>query len=492
MTEANTTSVEAVVKPDRPWDKPELAHVSGFRTATDDLAYKITRDEIRGTIPDGLRGIFLRNGPARNELAGKPFGHWFDGDGAVHTFRIENGEVDYRGSFVKTPKYVDETAAQAVKYRSFGHNAPGGFLKNLHMPANAANTSIVYHGGKLLTLFEGGLPWSMDLDTLETLGPENFDGALKGMDTFSAHGKLHPASGDYFNFGMGGGMKGPQVSLYQISPQGKMARRGAISVDRMAFCHDYAMTENYMVFMVMPVTFSSLLKVFLARDTIDGNMAYRPEEGMKVYVVSLESFELVRTFEVEPFMFAHCSNCWEQDGEIVVDVVEMNDADAEGGTAFSRNLFTQPRPATGKLHRHRFNMVTGQSSDEALPNVLGCEFPQWDMRKTGSKSRFVYTVGICQNETPGFYNALQRTDLETGDVTVYDCGAGRYTSEPIFVPSSPDSDESDGYVLCVIYDASTELSELMILDAATLADEIAVVPLKNHIPHGFHCGYTAL
>jgi all-trans-8'-apo-beta-carotenal 15,15'-oxygenase len=88
MTEANTTSVEAVVKPDRPWDKPELAHVSGFRTATDDLAYKITRDEIRGTIPDGLRGIFLRNGPARNELAGKPFGHWFDGDGAVHTFRI--------------------------------------------------------------------------------------------------------------------------------------------------------------------------------------------------------------------------------------------------------------------------------------------------------------------------------------------------------------------------------------------------------------------
>ncbi|GEM_PF-2186966 len=30
------------------------------------------------------------------------------------------------------------------------------------MPANCANTSIVYHGGKLLSLFEGGRPWRLD------------------------------------------------------------------------------------------------------------------------------------------------------------------------------------------------------------------------------------------------------------------------------------------------------------------------------------------
>jgi carotenoid cleavage dioxygenase-like enzyme len=52
--------------------------------------------------------------------------------------------------------------------------------------------------------------------------------------------------------------------------------------------------------------------------------------------------------------------------------------------------------------------------------------------------------------------------------------------------------EADGYVLAVIYDATTELSELMILDAESLSDEIAVVPLRNHVPHGFHCGFTPL
>lgn len=476
---------------ERPWTDPNLAHVSGFRTGADDLAYTISKAEIRGAIPEGLHGIFMRNGPARNELAGKPFGHWFDGDGCVHTFRIENGEVLYRCSFVKTPKYVDETAAQQVKYRSYGHNAPGGFFKNLHMPANAANTSIVYHGNRLLTLFEGGLPWELDLDTLETLGPCDFEGALKKRDTFSAHGKLHPRTGDYFNFGMGMGIR-PKISLYKISPQGKMVQRGGIAIDRMAFCHDNAMTENYLVFMVMPVNFTSPLNVLLARDTIDRNMAFQPEAGMKVYVVSLNDFSLVRTFEVEPFMFAHSSNCWERDGELFIDVIAMSDKDGEEGTLFSRNLFTQPRPATGQLTRYRLDMKTGASKKEILPAAIPGEFPQWDWRRTGSESRYTYTAGICENETPGFYNAIQRVDYQADCATVYDCGPGRYTSEPIFVPRAPDSDEADGYLLFIIYDASTELSELMILDANTMADEIAVVPLRNHVPHGFHCGYIAL
>ena len=78
------------------FDNPLLAHVSGFRTAEDNLSYEISAEEIRGKIPDDLNGIFLRAGPARNELAGKPFGHWFDGDGGVSTFRIEHGQVHFR------------------------------------------------------------------------------------------------------------------------------------------------------------------------------------------------------------------------------------------------------------------------------------------------------------------------------------------------------------------------------------------------------------
>jgi all-trans-8'-apo-beta-carotenal 15,15'-oxygenase len=161
-------------------------------------------------------------------------------------------------------------------------------------------------------------------------------------------------------------------------------------------------------------------------------------------------------------------------------------------TVYPSYTFTQPRPATGQLTRYRLDMNTGTLKKEILPSAIPGEFPQWDWRKTGSETPFTYTAGIWENETPGFYNALQRVDYQTGETRVYDCGPGRYTSEPIFVPRSPDADEADGYILCVMYDAATELSELMILDAASMAEEIAVVPLKNNIPHGFHCGYTAL
>ena len=56
-------------------------------------------------------------------------------------------------------------------YRGFGTNLPGGFFANaLRMRfKNAANTSVVWHGGKLLALWEGGLPHRLDPTTLDTL-----------------------------------------------------------------------------------------------------------------------------------------------------------------------------------------------------------------------------------------------------------------------------------------------------------------------------------
>lgn len=474
------------------WDNPLTAHCSGFRTMQDDLSYSIPAREIHGRIPDELRGIFFRAGPARNELAERPFGHWFDGDGGVSSFRIEDGQVHYRCSFVKTPKFLDESAAQQVVYRSFGHNAPGGFFRNLHLPANCANTSIVHHGGKLLALFEGGRPWRIDLDTLQTVGEEDFEGVLRPRDTYSAHGKVHPRTGDYINFGMAASLTGPGLDLFRVAPDGRMIRRGRVKVDRMAFCHDNAMTENYLVLMVMPVSFRNPLNVILARETIDQNMDYQPELGMKVYVVALEDFSLVRTFEVDPFTFAHCSNAWEDNGELFVDVLQLNQEQGDQAKAQYRDIFHQPFPATGKMQRYRFNMQTGAVTPEDLPNELPCEFPQWDWRLTGRPSRYIYTAGICQNDTPGFYNALQRIDLASGEVKVFDAGGGRFVSEGIFVPRTPDSPESDGYLLTAVYDASTELSELLILDAGTLSEPIATVPLKNHIPHGFHGGWTPL
>ena len=76
----------------------------------------------------------------------------------------------------------------------------------------------------------------------------------------------------------------------------------------------------------------------------------------------------------------NASNCWEKNGELFVDVLELDAQQGEQGNAQYRDIFHQPFPATGRMQRYRFNMMTGKVQAEDLPNNLPCEFPQWDWR----------------------------------------------------------------------------------------------------------------
>ena len=49
---------------------------------------------------------------------------------------------------------------------------------------NAANTSIVLWGGRLLALFEAAQPIAMDPNTLQTLGPDLLGGTVKPGASF--------------------------------------------------------------------------------------------------------------------------------------------------------------------------------------------------------------------------------------------------------------------------------------------------------------------
>jgi all-trans-8'-apo-beta-carotenal 15,15'-oxygenase len=126
---------------------------------------------VDGEVPTELSGTFFRNGPGRQRIGGRPYGHWLDGDGMLCAFTFLDGRVHFRNRYARTPKYVEETAAQAVLYRGFGTQIPGGWRRNiLKMLANPANTDTIYHGGHLLALNEGGKPWELRPDTLDAGG----------------------------------------------------------------------------------------------------------------------------------------------------------------------------------------------------------------------------------------------------------------------------------------------------------------------------------
>jgi len=73
---------------------------------------------------------------------------------------------------------------------------------------------------------------------------------------------------------------------------------------------------------------------------------------------------------------------------------------------------------------------------------------------------------------------------------VGDYGRDRYTSEALFVPRERAKSEDDGYLLSFVYDAATQLTEVVILDAREPEQEIAAVKLSHHVPFGFHGHFT--
>ena len=179
--------------------------------------------EIEGILPAGLSGVYYITGPGIFMQCGLPV-HPFDGHGLIRRFQIDGkmGRVSYKSRFVRTEAFKHEAAAlnsklldkvsvsddKATKaggkaslslkkrwtssmpflkrgvgtnveiFRNFLEGRTGEFLL---VQRNPSNTCVIPVGrNKLLSTFEGGLPFLIDADTLETIGDLDFRGALHG------------------------------------------------------------------------------------------------------------------------------------------------------------------------------------------------------------------------------------------------------------------------------------------------------------------------
>ena len=89
----------------------------------------------------------------------------------------------------------------------------------------------------------------------------------------------------------------------------------------------------------------------------------------------------------------------------------------------------------------------------------------------------------------GFFNGIQKL-TEDGETSHLTLPPGFYGSEPLFAPAKNATREDDGYLMEVVYDAYQHKSELQILRADNISDQVARLPLQHHLPHQFHGFYT--
>lgn len=214
------------------------------------------RLEVTGTIPADVRGAFFRAVPD------PAFAPLFDddnvlsGDGMVSRILFNaDGAVDYAIRYVDTVRHQAEVAAGRAlfgRYRNPFTDAP----EVAGLDRTVANTTPVWHAGRLLMTKEDGRPYRIDPANLDTLGSHDFGGKLRSQ-TVTAHVRIDPQSGEMFLFGYeADGLASTKVAYGIVDRAGELVREQWFDAPYCSMMHDFAITEHYALFPVYPTTAS--------------------------------------------------------------------------------------------------------------------------------------------------------------------------------------------------------------------------------------------
>lgn len=469
-----------------------------FESQESEFSYWV--EDIVGKVPADLKGTFFRNGPGRLQIGEDKVGHWFDSDGMIARTTFIDGKVHFANKFVRTPKYVDETAAGKALYRGFGGAPKGNFFKRLSPPANPANTGLIMHGGKFLALNEGGKPYAVDPTTLDTEGEFTYRDQLGPPNLFSAHGKVNPKTGCYYNFGMSFdmGLKGlkPGFDFYKISPNGRLVDKATFPLDFMPLLHDFAMTENYAIFIQSSCAMAgNMVKLLLSGESMGDAMNFDPSRPNKIVIINLHTLRLVEEIDIEPIAALHFGNAYEKNGEIHFDMMETKESGYPTPTKpkppldiFAPDVNLQE--GAGIYTRFVINLRKGTAQSERINDALEGEFPQWDWTRTTEENRYAVSAAYTEGGSGSYFDAVQKIDRETGKVEVHNFGAYRFTGEPLMVAKAGAKSEDEFYVMSYVYNGNEHKTEVVILDSENFDDEVAVIKLNHHMPQGFHGMFT--
>ena len=384
-------------------------------------------DVIAGKIPTDIDGVYLRN--TENQLH-HPLGryHPFDGDGMIHAIDFRNGTASYRNRWVRTRCFQAEQEAggsiwggladgPAVSKRP-GFGAHGG-LKD------SSSTDIVVHAGKAIsTFYQCGEGYVLDPETLEQSGLAPW----VPLDGISAHPKVDEATGEllFFNYCV----HAPYMHYGVVNAAGELTNYVEIPLPGPRLPHDMAFSANWSILNDMPLFWDAeLLKRNIhavKQHPLPTRFALIPRHGTP---------DQIRWFDAAPTYVLHWLNAYEDGDEVILDGY------------FQENPVPKPLPNEDgyghlmayvdehsfrpKLHRWRFNLATGQTTEQRLDDRI-LEFGMFNQRYAGKPYRYAYST----TTKPGWFlfNGFVKHDLVSGESWSLNLAEGRYASEAPFVP----------------------------------------------------------
>ncbi len=428
---------------------------------------------VEGGIPQEIAGTWFRSiaDPQFPPMLGNDT--YLSGDGMVSAFRFQNGRVDFQVRYVKTERFLKEREARRAlfgRYRNPYTNDPS--VEGVD--GGVANTTPIFHGGKLLALKEDSHAVELNPLTLETVGRWTYNGKLKSQ-TMTAHPRLDPDTGDLYFFGYeAGGLATTDIAYCRADKSGNLVSEQWFKVPYCSMMHDFAVTKEHAIFPVFP-TICDL-------ETLkQGGSHWQWDSSKNTYVGIMPrdgDVKDMRWFEGPPVHSYHIMNAFNEGSMVHLDlcVADFNVfpfvQEASGGR---RDI----RESNGRLARWSFDL--GSDNNTWVETQLG---PNGEMPRVADKDLMKpYHIGYYANYFPecgpphtsgpteiGF-NTLSRIDLNTGELKSFSVPTA-CLQEPVHIKSAQPGHE--GYLMAVV---ENERSEVLIFNAAT-PDEGPLATIK--------------
>ncbi|VFQ75925.1 unnamed protein product [Cuscuta campestris] len=428
----------------------------------------------------------------------------------IHGLRIKDGKATYVSRFVKTSRLKQEQYFGGAKFMKIGDlKGMSGLLMvymqmlraklkvlDLSYGTGTANTALVYHHKKLLALSEGDKPYVVKVledGDLQTLGMMDYDERL--THSFTAHPKVDPITGEMFTFGYS--TTPPYITYRVVSRGGEMYEPVPITIPEPVMMHDFAITENYAIFMDLPLYFrpKEMVKnkefIFKFDNTKKARFGVLPRYA--------KNEMLIKWFELPNCFIFHNANAWEEGDEVVLITCRLENLDLD---MVNGPVKKDLENFANELYEMRFNMKSCQASQKKL-SASSVDFPRVNENYTGRKQRYVY--GTILNNIAKVKGVIKfdlhaepetmKTQLEVGGNVqgIFDLGPSKFGSEAVFVPRQPGTtcEEDDGYLIFFVHDETTGKSAVNVIDAKTMSsDPVAVVELPKRVPYGFHAFFV--
>ncbi len=433
--------------------------------------------QVEGTLPDWLRGAFVRNGSARYGFGPIQFRHWFDGMAFLQRFEFGEGRLEYTGRFIRSESYKAAIEGRA-EYQSFATPAArslGSWLAGVTSSniTDNTNVNVVRYGDASVALTEIGAPRCFDPQTLETGSLLKFADDLGTGPTTA-----HPVrTGErWVNFTLKPGLRSEYV-VWSLSGNGPRKVIARIPSKRPAYIHSMGASRRYAILIEYPYRFDPLAMILGGKPYIE-NFHWNGGETL-IHLIDLSGSEAPVSSAAEPFFAFHHVNAFDDGDSVVVDLVGYDDASIVSDLYLDRVRDRAPIAPGLSLRRYRVP-CNGQDATRETLSSSRLELPRVDGR--ADRPRYVYAPRV--GEGNAFTDGVLQIDTTSASQRMWE-RQDESPGEAVFVPNPSGNTETDGVVLFVALNVEQNRSALVVVDAETF-EERARAWAPAMLPLGFH------